>query len=274
MTTHHADPTRFTDQAWWDTYWEGTPLPQEFTEQTTSRYIRSFLEPFDRFFPHDPSLSMLEIGGAPGRYLAYFHRRFGYAVHALEYSSVGYELARRNLQLLGIPATVRQGDMFDTAVDLPRCDIVYSLGLIEHFDDPLAVAEAHLRFVKPGGLLVIGAPNLQGVGRFLFQKLSPSILESHHPPSTDPDLWAAFESRLGLEVLWKGYTCGFEPGTFHRLERKELAPRALWVLLQGLTRVWDTKALDGLRDHNSRAWSSNVIAFYRAPESVGESSAR
>lgn len=267
MTANHVEPTRFTDQAFWDEYWDGTPLPQEFTEATTSRYIRAFLEPFDRFFPHDPSLSALEIGGAPGRYLAYFHRRFGYAVNALEFSTVGYELARRNLELLQIPATVRQGDMFDTSIDLPRCDIVYSLGLIEHFDDPLAVAEAHLRFVKPGGLLVIGAPNLQGLGRFLFRQLSPSILESHNPPSTDPDLWAAFESRLGLDVLWKGYTCGFEPSNFYRLERRETTARALWWLLHGLTHVWETKALDPLRGRNSRAWSSYVIAFYRVPES-------
>lgn len=261
-----AEPARFTDQRFWDDYWRATELPQEFTEESTSRYIKAFLEPFDRYFPRDPSLSMLEIGGAPGRYLAYFHRRFGYAVNALEYSTVGYELARRNLELLGIPATVVQGDMFDTSVQIGPCDIVYSLGLIEHFDDPLAVAEAHLRFVKPGGLLVIGVPNLRGIAPKLYEWLSPSVLETHHPPSSDLRGWEQFERALNLEVLWKGYTCGFEPSNFHRLERRHPLSHVLWHLLRRLSRAWESGEVAGMRHRNSWRWSSYGIAFYRVPE--------
>jgi SAM-dependent methyltransferase len=260
------DPSRLTDQEFWDEYWDGTELPQEFTEANTSAYIRTFLAPFDRYLPHGRGLSALEIGGAPGRYAAYFHRRFGYEVRALEYSSVGYELARRNLELLAIPATVVRGDLFDTGVELPPSDVVYSLGLIEHFDDPTAVARAHLRFAKPGGLLVIGAPNLRGLSRVLHWLLAPSVLETHHAPSTDPRGWNRFERELGLEVLWKGYTCGFEPSNFHRIERRSLFAKGLWWLLTGLARFWERWAPDRLRTLNSWAWSSYVIAFYRVPE--------
>jgi len=262
---NQPEPARLTDQEFWDDYWTGTELPQEFTDANTSAYIREFLAVFDRFLPRTPGLTALEIGGAPGRYLAYFHRRFGYDVSLLEYSPVGYELARRNLEALGIPATVVQGDMFDQETDLPRHDIVYSLGLIEHFDNPKAVAEAHLRFAKPGGSIVIGVPNLRGLNRRLHQLISPSVLESHHVPSTDPRPWETFERDLGLRVLWKGYICGFEPSNFWRLERRNPAAWIVWRLLRILSRAWERPAMGRLRGLNSWAWSSYAIAFYEAP---------
>jgi SAM-dependent methyltransferase len=261
-----VEPARLTDERFWDEYWGGIELPQEFTDANTSPYIREFLATFDRYFPPASGLSALEIGGAPGRYLAYFHRRFGYDVKALDYSPVGYELARRNFELLGIQATVVQGDMFDAALEFPQCDIVYSLGLIEHFDDPAAVAKAHLRFVKPGGLLAIGAPNMRGLSGLLHRWLSPSVLESLYVPSTDPHGWDEFERELGLHVLWKGYISGFEPSNFWRLERRNPFARALWWFLHGLSLIWERRALRRLRRVNSWAWSSYVIAFYRAPD--------
>lgn len=57
-------------------------------------------------------------------------------MHVLESSPVGCEAARRNFELLGVTGEVTYGDMFDEAIALPPMDVVYSLGLIEHFDDP------------------------------------------------------------------------------------------------------------------------------------------
>jgi SAM-dependent methyltransferase len=262
--TQSREFIRLTDDRWWDDYWSGTSLPQEFDEKP-GVYLEELLNTFHRHLPVDPTLSVLEIGGAPGRYLAYLRRHFGYEVNVLEYSTVGYELARRNLELLEIPARIVHGDMFDARVSIPRCDIVYSLGLIEHFDDPTAVIEAHLRFVKPGGILIIGAPNLLGVSRLLYDRLSPSVLQSHHAPATDPRAWQAFEERFRLVSLWKGYVGGFEPGNFHRLESRRPLARAAWWLLRGLTVVLNIRLLRGLRRLNHRAWSAYFIAFYRVP---------
>jgi SAM-dependent methyltransferase len=258
------DFQRFTDEQWWNDYWQGTSLPQTI-DHGKSSYIDELLRALDRNLPVDDGLTALEIGGAPGRYLAYVHRRFGYRPAALEYSRVGYELTKRNLELLGVDAKVVHGDMFDRGIEISRCDVVYSLGLLEHFDDPVAVAEAHLRFLKPGGLLVIGAPNLFGLSRLLYRRLSPSILESHHAPSTHPESWAPFEERFGLEVVHKGYLGGFEPGNFARLESDRLAARALWRLLRSLTVVLDKRPLRPLRKLNHRWWSAYLIAVYRAP---------
>ncbi|HEY1360257.1 MAG TPA: class I SAM-dependent methyltransferase [Thermoleophilaceae bacterium] len=258
------DFQRLTDDRWWDDYWQGTKLPQAIDHGQTS-YIDELLGTLDRNLPPGAGRSALEIGGAPGRYLAYVHRRLGYSAKALEYSRVGYELIKRNLELLGVEAQAWHGDMFDPAIEIEPSDVVYSLGLIEHFDDPAAVAEAHLRFLKPGGILVIGAPNLFGASRFLYQRLSPSILESHHAPSTHPDAWAPFERRFGLEVLHKAYLGGFEPANFARLESQRLPDRVLWRLLRWATIATNSRAVRPLHRLNHRWWSAYLLAVYRAP---------
>lgn len=258
------EPTRFTTAEWWDEYWDGTPLPQRIRLGAT-RYVDELLGVLTRFLPSEPGRSVLEIGGAPGRYLAFMHER-GLEVTALEYSPVGVALTRENFGRLGIPGTVVHGDMFDEQLDIPPQDGVYSLGLIEHFDDPAAVARAHVRLVKPGGVVIIGAPNLLGLSRRLHQRLSPSVLESHHWPATDPRGWEGFERELGLEVLFKQYIGGFEPAVFGRLESDAPADRLLWWGLRALRFPLNRRFARGLRRYNSPRWSGYVIAAYRVPE--------
>jgi SAM-dependent methyltransferase len=258
------DPTRFTTADWWDEYWDGTPLPQRIGHET-STYVDELLTVLDRYLP-DGGASVLEIGGAPGRYLSYLHDR-GMQVTALEYSPVGVELTKENFRRLGVPATVVHGDMFDRDLDIAPQDAVYSLGLIEHFDDPVAVVRAHVRLIKPGGILIIGAPNLQGVSRWLHGRLSPSVLETHHWPATVPAAWDVYERELGLERLYRDYIGGFEPAVFGRLESDALVDKALWHGLRLLRKPLDHPRARRLRSYNSPRWSGYLIAAYRVPGS-------
>lgn len=41
--------------------------------------------------------------------------------------------------------------------------MVLSVGVVEHFDDPRAVVQDHLRLVKPGGIALITVPNYRGI---------------------------------------------------------------------------------------------------------------
>ena len=257
------DPTRFTTAAWWDDYWTDTPLPQKIGFGT-SVYLDQLLAVLTRYLPSGNGQSVLEIGGAPGRYLAMMHER-GLAVTALEYSPVGVELTKENFRRLGIKATVVHGDMFDASLDIAPQDAVYSLGLIEHFDDPAAVARAHMRLVNPGGILIIGAPNLQGLSRRLHAPALPSVLETHHWPATDPAGWSAYERELGLELLFKDYVGGSSP----RCSGGSRATRSPTRSCGGrctCCAIRSTRSrAAGLRKYNSRRWSGYVIAAYRVP---------
>ncbi len=169
---------------------------------------------------------MLEVGGAPGGYLVHLWRKFGHDVCVLDNSPAGIELSRRNFELLGVPGRVLERDLF--APDDPdlKFDVVFSLGLIEHFQDTTAVVDAHLNYVRPGGTLIVGCPNFRGINGWLLRRLSPSLLRWHNLDAMDISRWPAFERRLNLEVKFRGYVAGFQPGIFWRCERRSITHRA------------------------------------------------
>ena len=262
----NATVTRFTDPGWWDRYWEGLKLPAEVGKRD-GPVVEAITDVFDRYVPRGGEA--LEIGGSSGRYLVYLYRTHGTRGVVLESSEVGHAAAERNFELLGVPGRSVHGDMFDDEVAIKPVDVVYSLGLIEHFDDPEAVARAHLRHLKPGGLLLIGAPNLGGINAPLFRRLSPSIFETHDARSADPRAWEAFEHSLGLEVLHRAYVGGFDPELFWRLERTSKLDWLLAITLKYLGLVLRRPRLRWLRRFNDRRWSAYAIAVYRKPVASG-----
>jgi SAM-dependent methyltransferase len=262
--SENAEVTRYTDPAWWDQYWQGLELPAEVHKGRDGAVVDAILDVFDRFVPAGDG-EALEIGGSSGRYLVYLYRTLGLRPVVLESSPVGYEAAKRNFELLGVPGRAVLADMFDEDVEIEPVDVVYSLGLIEHFDDTAAVARAHLRHLKPGGILVIGAPNLGGVNAPLYRRLSPSVFESHDARSADPRTWEAFERSLGLEVLHKAYVGGFEPELFWRLESTSKLDWLLAISLKYAGRVLRSPRLRAWRRFNHRLWSAYAINVYRKP---------
>jgi 2-polyprenyl-3-methyl-5-hydroxy-6-metoxy-1,4-benzoquinol methylase len=256
-------PASLTTPEWWDGYWAGTSLPAQLNRSRSS-FLDAIVTAFERHLPPDPGVSALEVGAAPGRFLAHLHQRFGYQVHGIESSSHGCELLLRNLALLGVPAQIHHADLFDPQLRVAPVDIVYSLGLIEHYDDLTAVVAAHLRFLRPGGVLIIGAPNLCGLNGRVRRALAPSVFDTHRAASTDLRRWRGFERALGLDPLFTGYVGGFEP--FLGLERTGGGAWALWMALRALRRPLSSAAARPLRALNSRLWSGYVLGIYRSPE--------
>jgi SAM-dependent methyltransferase len=250
-----------TDQRYWDEYWATISLPREVKRAPGTLYVNEILGVFDRFLPRDDRLTAIEVGGAPGQYLAYMHRRFGYHVACLDYSARGCEATRQNLRLLGIPATVIEADLF-ADVTLPRFDVVYSLGLIEHFADPTLAVERHVRLLKEGGLLVLGVPNFQGVNAWFLARLAPRLLADHEQKAMDLRNWVAFEARCDLEVLFKGYVGGFEPSILRRREEGSWRTVVPYFTTRVLTRLL-SRHFRPLRRLNGRLWSGYAMAVYR-----------
>ncbi len=154
--------TKLTGQTFWENYWEGKPGNRK---KKTSLLIKEILRFFDRHLPATPGLTILEVGGAYGHYLLYLTRHFGYSAFSLDYSNVGNKQTQETFEKAGIPVEVFERDLFADNSDLPKFDIVYSLGFIEHFDEPVNVVARHLDLLKPGGILLLGVPNYSGIYR-------------------------------------------------------------------------------------------------------------
>lgn len=110
----------------------------------------------------------LEVGAGRGTTSMYLASR-GCDVTLLDYSPTGLAVARRNFarERLPAPRTVI-ADARNTGLDADAYDCVYSLGLLEHFDDPGPVLHEMLRVLKPGGYLyALVLPRFPARTRFL-----------------------------------------------------------------------------------------------------------
>lgn len=250
----------------WNAYWETVQLPVEVTPGTQTS-TTAITDVIDRFAASSSPLSVLEIGGAPGGYLVHLWRRFGHRVSVLDNSPVGVELSQLNFELLGVPGTVYEGDLFTSTERTERFDIVYSLGLIEHFDDTAAVVAAHLRYLKPGGTLIVGCPNFRGINFTLLRRLSPSLLSWHNLEAMDISTWPRFEEALSLEVRFRDYVGGFQPATFWRSDSNAVVNRALARGMLEVGRRWNGAVGKLVSNWNSPRWSYYALGVYRAPHS-------
>jgi len=145
---------------------------------------------------------------------------------------------------------------------MPKFDIVCSLGFIEHFDNPLSVVARHTDLLKPGGILMIGVPNLGGIYHLFLKHLSPSHDITHNLKIMDLKNWNEIERKLDLATVFKGYIGGFEPMIMKKLDEKSGFNQFLLFIVKVLMIIFSFR-MRFLRKFNSRYWSGYLIGIYR-----------
>ncbi len=200
------------------------------------------------YVPSRPGWSLLEVGSAPGRRLLHLSRRFGCLPFGVDFSAPGVEASRRAFVQAGFdPENVLLADFL--LPDFQRArresfDVVFSIGLVEHFEDARTAVAAHAALVRPGGLLVVAIPNLLGVNRWLTRRFDPDALDRHNLAIMRRGAFEGLFEGLGLIPLFGGYVGTFPLGLLHapaagwrrRILRagwrvEALAELALWALL-------------------------------------------
>jgi SAM-dependent methyltransferase len=189
---------------YWQHVWGGARLP---------RTVRPGAIPdldalFKRFLPsRGEPVRLLEAGCAPGRWLHYFAKQFGYQVTGLEYVSQACGLTRQNLAMLDTPAEIVNADLFDYVPEKGPFDVVISVGLVEHFVDLEAVVRRLAELARPdGGLIVTVVPNLHGVEGWMLKRIRPRVYAGHVRISLE-QLTAVHESS-GVQTLFSDYAGG------------------------------------------------------------------
>jgi SAM-dependent methyltransferase len=205
----------------------------------------------------------VEIGGAPGHYGAYFTKYHGYRASIIEYSDIGCRKARENFQMLGLDVTVYERDFLSDLSDLPRFDVVMSLGFIEHFDDVADVLRRHVSLLNKGGFLVLGLPNFRGIAQKVLARTAPQMLARHNLEAMDLKNWSLLEDVCGLTPLFKAYIGGFQPNDLKRCEIRTPVNLCIRRFFKGVHYLMS--ALPFLRKYNSPSWSGYLLGVYRAP---------
>lgn len=185
-----------TDIDHWDKAWTRRPRPRlpsgfEIGTRNVQRVLQNRIR---------PGMNVLEIGCAPGKMLAWVSRALGARISGLDYSPRGLETTRWLLAQMNIEADLRQENVFETSFEPETFDVVYSNGVIEHFDDPREIVSMHVRLLRPGGHAVILIPNYGGVYGRLQGAFDPENLSIHNVDIMNEAAMARLAPTYGSEV--------------------------------------------------------------------------
>ena len=162
-----------------------------------------------RFLPCSQSLTAIELGCYPGSFLAYLHKRFGYRVYGLDFVPQ-LERVRGWLGAVGVPVQdLILGDL--RTVEFDRTfDVVMSIGLLEHFDDPEEIVDLHCDIVAPGGYVVIAMPNFRGGQYWLHYWFDRDNLLAHNLQAMDLRMLKERIKKHDFEILHANYFRTFD----------------------------------------------------------------
>lgn len=202
-------PRDLTDAAFWDSNWEKRGLPEPINPHSArSRYL--FYTLIHRklrllFAGLDPARTrLIEVGCGSSAWLPYFAKEMGFQVSGLDYSEIGCRQTRAVLDHEGVKGDVYQADMFNPPAELQGAfDVVFSFGVVEHFQPPERCVQALTKLLRPGGIVVTVVPNLLGALGAMQSWVDRSVYDVHvlHTDKTLADA-----HRLsGLDVLESDY---------------------------------------------------------------------
>ncbi len=147
---------------------------------------------------------LLEIGCARSAWLPYFAKEFGFKVYGIDYSDIGCLQATQVLENEGVEGQIVHADFFSPPEHmLGNFDLVWSLGVLEHFEDTVACVLAFSRFLKPSGLMITIIPNLSGALGLIQKTINRSAFDIHVP--LDRSGLEEAHSGSGLEVISCAY---------------------------------------------------------------------
>lgn len=253
-----------TSEAQWNSHWLRFSLPRrvDLRSYYSSRCDRLFRS----VVPRGGQRRFIDVGCGVGQWLIYFHETFGYEVVGVDSAPIACDLARRNLDLVGVPGEIIHGDISSTPLEKGSFDVVYSGGLIEHFDNPLPLVQHMSSLVKPGGLHIIFVPNLRSMFRHIRERLDPVSFEGHQ--EIRPEMLRTMLEQSGMQDIEIHYFGSIRLPHVRRRGTEGVGvpvSTPLWLAMRSLDRGF-TSVLRRLPVQPEAEWLSHeIVALARAP---------
>ena len=137
------------------------------------------LEILVRFLPSNATARVLELGCAPGRWLGWARTRLGVTGIGIELDQRGAELTKQLYKFL----LLIRGDAACLPLADECCDATFSIGLLEHFDDPRPILLESGRVLRDRGICITAMPNIAAgtFHRWHWETFQKRFLAAHHP---------------------------------------------------------------------------------------------
>ena len=207
-------------------YAPGTPRLHGLARPILAAFDAQRLRILARAVP--PGAMLLDVGAGRGRFVA-AAASAGYRAAGIEPSDRGVAAAR------ALGADVRQAGIEEAVVAAGSLDAVTLWHVLEHVEDPLAALERLATWIRPGGTLLVGVPNLASVQAWVggerWYHLDVPRHRTHFTPAGVADLLerAGFAVRFTEHVLLEHNPFGFWQSLVSRFTRQ---PSYLYNLLK------------------------------------------
>jgi glycosyltransferase involved in cell wall biosynthesis len=143
----------------WDDYYQSAPATAKLTRKYTASVLLKSLKRF-RGQNRDQQLSIVEIGGANSCFLDQILAEMTpRSYDVIDTNQYGLSLLERRVGQNGI-VRLHQESVLALSEPLPEADVVFSVGLVEHFDSDATgkAVRAHFDLLRSGGLAIITFP--------------------------------------------------------------------------------------------------------------------
>lgn len=186
---------------------------------------------------------VLEIGAGNSALLTHLARGATGAASftGLDYTPTGCRLLEERAAREGVRVSVVQQDLFTPNPSLDGCfDLVYSIGVVEHFGDLAGVLRAMRGYLAPDGVMFTLIPNMRGLPGALVRRYNRQVFEMHTPH--DLASLRAGHTAAGLEIMSASYLCSTNFGVLSSCFQSSADPgfttykwlsrlsKALWLM--------------------------------------------
>lgn len=211
--------------------------------------------------------SVLEVGAGDSAVLTCLagrHRQHA-TFAGLDYSESGCRMLTARAAAEGVDVDVYHQDMFSPAPELhDRFDLLFSLGVVEHFDNLPSTLESMARLLSPGGQMLTVIPNMAGILGTLTRRYNRAVFELHVAHTIQSLRQGHLDAHLAIEDT--GYICSTNFGILSSCFESDAAPG--WRTFKWLSRLsklfWFFEARTGDFPHTAQC-SPYIYVLSRKP---------
>ena len=166
----------------WDSYYNKPYKFAGFTKRIITRVLLKYIQ---QYTPAKTGMTMMELGGGNSCFYELFDETFQpKAYYIVDNNQVGLDEFSRRIGKRENTHLINQ-DVLDPDLKV-ECDLVFSVGLIEHFsvENTREAILAHFDVLKSGGILILGFPTptfLYKITRKISELLGLWIFHDERP---------------------------------------------------------------------------------------------
>ncbi|MBM3399510.1 MAG: class I SAM-dependent methyltransferase [Bacteroidetes bacterium] len=196
-----------TTRKFWSDYWHSKI--EEFEKPVKSDYI--FTPLFREMLSGKRFADACELGGFPGTFSIHVQRDLSLPCSLVDYF-IDDALLQKFLKANNLAPDALAWKEADILMNEPAhqtFDFVFSIGLIEHFENTKEILQAHLKYMKAGGRLLIILPNFTGINGWFQRKFDRENYDKHFIPCMDPHALEKTLEELGGKQVQGGFLGNF-----------------------------------------------------------------